>query len=86
MYCQYFNMTVFFPSTKAVQFTKMSGDSFNCDVMTLELLLKQAYCNLHSGGPESEALLPYVFNKPPQDDHHDSILPRGDLQSRRPTL
>lgn len=68
----------------------MSEVSFNrCSPLvhvSLRNVLKQGYSNLCSGGRESEALLPYVFNKPPQDAHHDPILPRRDLQPSRPAL
>lgn len=83
-YCQYFLIKVLFPSTKPRQLKRIV--QYIVIIFTLKSLPKQGYCNVHLGGPESEALLPDVFNQPPQDDHHDAVLPRCELQSCGPTL
>lgn len=79
---QYFLMTGLFPPTNELKCLVQHVVA----IITSALLLKQGDCHVLPGGPESEALLPDVFDQPSQDDHHDTVLPRGDLQSHGPTL
>ena len=37
----------------------------------------------HTGGLQSQAFLPQLFNQPAQDDSADPCLPRGELQPGR---